>query len=86
MGMGTSNLNSLNLSRSATTQFYQIFNCWKNVVTDKKCYECNKQSTNLKRCKNCDKLFCSKVCQKRDWKKNNLHRKRCVKTFVCASG
>ena len=54
---------------------------WKNVNLMKKCAYCGKNNDQLKKCKRCRKIvYCSKECQKTDWK--SRHRFACSIGFV----
>ena len=50
---------------------------WKNLNQFKQCNYCKSNENILKTCKKCENVFyCSKLCQKRDWKIGN-HRNHC---------
>ena len=54
---------------------------WRNVAAVKECKICNRKDKLLRTCKKCRKYhFCSKKCQKIDWKQNEAHRKMCYST------
>ena len=49
---------------------------YENVILNKYCNYCYKNELKLKRCKYCKAVYCSKQCQKSDWKINK-HYKTC---------
>ena len=54
-----------------------LFLQWKNTISHKNCNYCNKKCVVLRKCARCMKVFyCSKYCQKRDWKFGD-HRHKC---------
>ena len=74
------------------TQIKSIFeieeniNIMYNFIMNKECHweKCKKKTKKLFRCKRCKAVFyCSKLCQKKDWKMSvhgsTPHRQRCVK-------
>ena len=55
-----------------------VLSLWKNLSSLKRCKSCHASNKRLRRCKKCKQLyFCSKLCQKRDWKQNYVHRYYC---------
>ena len=53
---------------------------WRNVAGLKECAHCHKKHKLLRVCRKCKEFFfCSKKCQKIDWKQNEKHRKLCRK-------
>lgn len=57
----------------------KIKNGFYNVMMIKQCNYCHKKNAKLKTCKNCrNVLYCSKLCQKKDWNLSN-HKSKCIK-------
>ena len=55
-----------------------VLSLWKNLSSLKKCNTCHRSNKRLRRCKKCKQLyFCSKLCQKRDWQRNYVHKYYC---------
>ena len=76
-------LRTINLILNKDTRNESYYCKWKNILNDKvsiKCYYCQKYINNdmkIKQCSKCRKAYyCSKKCQKKDWKFNN-HSQKC---------
>ena len=61
-----------------TSRNNNLYQKWKNCTCIKFCNYCKNNSIKLKKCKQCNKVYyCSKLCQKRDWKFGN-HKLNCL--------
>ena len=81
------------------TQIKKIFQSEKNInimynfIMNKECHwaGCNKKTKKLFRCKRCKIVFyCSKLCQKKDWKMTSIralpHRQQCMTLSMSKCG
>ena len=60
--------------------YQSIILLWRNVSSKRECMVCHVKTKKLRKCPRCKTMFfCSRKCQKKDWKKNEDHRKRCTK-------
>lgn len=65
----TNNLMTHVLNQS--TRDKHLYLKWKNTVLIKQCEMCSKRTSKLKKCHQCCKVFyCSRKCQKKDWKRH----------------